>query len=211
MALIFNALVMTLLLFFIHQLSASSSGHHHHHHPHHQRHDSFDHTCPLKGVPVPLDLNVAKPGLYNHLEAGLQIFPYLKIGCDGLLTNWKFIPNGHNVFGLHLGVFRENHLQPSVFEEVGETYLNNVSLNAFEHDWATYTLNEPIEVRQGDMLGFYYDNIETPMEQLTIRNMDEKTLMKMQPLPQFPTSFVALLDARYGIPHRKYFVAHWIS
>ena len=91
----------------------------------------------------------------------MHIFFNRRIKCDGTLTKWAFVARKQYISGLYLAVFRilALHNGGRRFFIVGVTPVNGVYVGDDSIDNWVF-LNEPIgiPVKQGDILGFFYDD-----------------------------------------------------
>ena len=117
---------------------------------------------------------------FDSVGSALQIFTSSMIECDGYLQSWRFIPQNTVFVGLHLAIFRtvRNH-----FYVANETKVT-MSLTQirqypdgkegkFERDeWMELIVPDPIAVKEGDMLGIYYDSFYSVRETLAIKTRE---------------------------------------
>ena len=132
---------------------------------------------------------------YPYVESGLQIFTDFEVPCDGFIGEWRFLSKTHLISSLYLGVFRWQDEQGHWVELVGSTSINNVEINSTD-TWQSYSLETPLRVRAGDMLGMFYGMFETSSPRLSIPSRKKTDVYDME-INKLPPTIVMVLDSRY--------------
>ena len=126
-------------------------------------------------VPETKKLDKLSHNYYNISGSSLTIFINLVVPCDGArVVQWRFGSLTYNIQGLHLAFFRRTNNGRDV-KLVDETFIDYFKTygpvsNDSPARWLLYRCQKSPRniLKQGDMVGFFYDSVSIPSQLLTI-------------------------------------------